>query len=72
MLLLLPQSIKPTWECNVWTLNTFGGCFCDIWMFLGCSTKETNKDNIVVEMKSDNTEEAVLLGVNGEKQPLSD
>ncbi|TWW77273.1 MUC18 Cell surface glycoprotein P1H12 [Takifugu flavidus] len=35
-------------------------------------TKETNKDNIVVEMKSDNTEEAVLLGVNGEKQPLSD
>lgn len=37
------------------------------------STKEnSNKDNIVVEMKSDNTEEAVLLGVNGEKQPLSD
>lgn len=37
------------------------------------STKENaNKDNIVVEMKSDNTEEAVLLGVNGEKQPLSD
>ncbi|XP_044210167.1 melanoma cell adhesion molecule b isoform X1 [Thunnus albacares] len=33
-------------------------------------TKEkSNKDNIVVEMKSDNTEEAVLLGVNGEKQP---
>ncbi|KAM7399457.1 hypothetical protein PAMP_018728 [Pampus punctatissimus] len=31
-------------------------------------TKEkSNKDNIVVEMKSDNTEEAVLLGVNGEK-----
>ncbi|XP_070761617.1 melanoma cell adhesion molecule b [Enoplosus armatus] len=35
-------------------------------------TKEkSNKDNIVVEMKSDNTEEAVLLGVNGEKQPPS-
>ncbi|XP_074535068.1 melanoma cell adhesion molecule b isoform X2 [Halichoeres trimaculatus] len=33
-------------------------------------TKEkSSKDNIVVEMKSDNTEEAVLLGVNGEKQP---
>ncbi|XP_068440189.1 melanoma cell adhesion molecule b isoform X2 [Clinocottus analis] len=33
-------------------------------------TKEkSGKDNIVVEMKSDNTEEAVLLGVNGEKQP---
>lgn len=38
-----------------------------------CSTKEkSNKDNIVVEMKSDNTEEAVLLGVNGEKQLPSD
>uniref|UniRef100_A0A671WKP4 Melanoma cell adhesion molecule b n=1 Tax=Sparus aurata TaxID=8175 RepID=A0A671WKP4_SPAAU len=36
-------------------------------------TKEkSNKDNIVVEMKSDNTEEAVLLGVNGEKQPPND
>ncbi|XP_010792110.1 cell surface glycoprotein MUC18 isoform X2 [Notothenia coriiceps] len=33
-------------------------------------TKEvSSKDNIVVEMKSENTEEAVLLGVNGEKQP---
>ncbi|KAL6116157.1 mcam [Pungitius sinensis] len=33
-------------------------------------TKEkSGKDNIVVEMKNDNTEEAVLLGVNGEKQP---
>ncbi|XP_061682706.1 melanoma cell adhesion molecule b isoform X3 [Syngnathoides biaculeatus] len=31
-------------------------------------TKEkSSKDNIVVEMKSDNTEEAILLGVNGEK-----
>ncbi|XP_074498096.1 melanoma cell adhesion molecule b isoform X3 [Sebastes fasciatus] len=31
-------------------------------------TKEkSSKDNIVVEMRSDNTEEAVLLGVNGEK-----
>ncbi|XP_068173507.1 melanoma cell adhesion molecule b isoform X2 [Antennarius striatus] len=29
---------------------------------------KSSKDNIVVEMKSDNTEEAVLLGVNGEKQ----
>ncbi|KAK7882118.1 hypothetical protein WMY93_028292 [Mugilogobius chulae] len=29
---------------------------------------KSGKDNIVVEMKSDNTEEAVLLGVNGEKQ----
>lgn len=37
-----------------------------------CSTKEkSNNDNTVVEMKSD-TEEAVLLGVNGEKQPPSD
>lgn len=37
-----------------------------------CSAKEkSNKDNIVVEMKGD-TEEAVLLGVNGEKQPPSD
>lgn len=36
------------------------------------STKENSSKNIVVEMKSDNTEEAVLLGVNGEKQPLSD
>ncbi|XP_059186823.1 melanoma cell adhesion molecule b isoform X2 [Centropristis striata] len=36
-------------------------------------TKEkSSKDNIVVEMKSDNTEEAVLLGVNGEKQPPND
>ncbi|XP_034557204.1 melanoma cell adhesion molecule b isoform X4 [Notolabrus celidotus] len=35
-------------------------------------TKEkSSRDNIVVEMKSDNTEEAVLLGVNGEKQPSS-
>nr|XP_057935881.1 melanoma cell adhesion molecule b isoform X2 [Doryrhamphus excisus] len=35
-------------------------------------TKEkSSKDNIVVEMKSDNTEEAILLGVNGEKQPPS-
>lgn len=33
---------------------------------------KSNKDNIVVEMKSDNTEEAVLLGVNGEKQPPND
>ncbi|CAG6003590.1 unnamed protein product [Menidia menidia] len=36
-------------------------------------TKEkSSKDNIVVEMKSDNTEEAILLGVNGEKQPPGD
>uniref|UniRef100_A0A3Q3WF77 Ig-like domain-containing protein n=1 Tax=Mola mola TaxID=94237 RepID=A0A3Q3WF77_MOLML len=36
-------------------------------------TKEkSNKDNIVVEMKSDSTEDTVLLGVNGEKQPPSD
>uniref|UniRef100_A0A667XSA7 Melanoma cell adhesion molecule b n=1 Tax=Myripristis murdjan TaxID=586833 RepID=A0A667XSA7_9TELE len=36
-------------------------------------TKEkSNKDNIVVEMKSDNTEEAVLLGVNGDKKPSND
>uniref|UniRef100_UPI0037E796ED melanoma cell adhesion molecule b isoform X4 n=1 Tax=Semicossyphus pulcher TaxID=241346 RepID=UPI0037E796ED len=33
---------------------------------------KSSKDNIVVEMKSDNTEEAVLLGVNGEKQPAGD
>ncbi|XP_024910998.1 melanoma cell adhesion molecule b [Cynoglossus semilaevis] len=33
-------------------------------------TKEkSSKDNIVVEMKSDNTEEAILLGVNGDKPP---
>ncbi|XP_056139264.1 melanoma cell adhesion molecule b isoform X2 [Lampris incognitus] len=32
-------------------------------------TKEkSNKENIVVEMKSDNTEDAVLLGVNGDKK----
>ncbi|XP_041729630.1 cell surface glycoprotein MUC18 isoform X2 [Coregonus clupeaformis] len=31
-----------------------------------------NKGSIVVEMKSDNTEEAVLLGVNGDKKPPSD
>lgn len=32
-------------------------------------TKESSgKDKIVVEMKSDNTEEAILLGINGEKQ----
>ncbi|XP_037534078.1 cell surface glycoprotein MUC18 [Nematolebias whitei] len=30
--------------------------------------ERSSKDNIVVEMKSDNTEEAILLGVNGEKQ----
>ncbi|KAM4589724.1 melanoma cell adhesion molecule b isoform 2-T2 [Fundulus diaphanus] len=36
-------------------------------------TKEkSGKDRIVVEMKSDNTEEAILLGVNGEKQLPSD
>ncbi|KAM9317683.1 melanoma cell adhesion molecule b isoform 2-T2 [Pholidichthys leucotaenia] len=36
-------------------------------------TKEnSSKNNIVVEMKSDNTEEAILLGVNGEKLPPSD
>ncbi|XP_077350419.1 melanoma cell adhesion molecule b isoform X2 [Festucalex cinctus] len=35
-------------------------------------TKEkSSKDNIVVEMKSDNTEDAILLGVNGEKLPPS-
>uniref|UniRef100_A0A7N9AXL4 Melanoma cell adhesion molecule b n=1 Tax=Mastacembelus armatus TaxID=205130 RepID=A0A7N9AXL4_9TELE len=33
---------------------------------------KSNKENIVVEMKSDNTEEATLLGVNGEKQPASE
>ncbi|MEQ2276536.1 hypothetical protein XENORESO_009368 [Xenotaenia resolanae] len=32
-------------------------------------TKEkSSKDKIMVEMKNDNTEEAILLGVNGEKQ----
>ena len=42
-------------------------------LFCSLSTKEkSSKDSIVVEMKSDNTEEAVLLGVNGEKQPPSD
>lgn len=37
-------------------------------------TKEkSSKDNIVVEMKSENTEDSVLLqGVNGEKKPPSD
>ncbi|XP_041850095.1 melanoma cell adhesion molecule b isoform X6 [Melanotaenia boesemani] len=34
--------------------------------------EKSSKDNIVVEMKSDNTEEAILLGVNGEKQPPND
>ncbi|CAN9511356.1 unnamed protein product [Ophioblennius macclurei] len=33
---------------------------------------KSSKDNIVVEMKSDNTEEAILLGVNGEKQLPND
>lgn len=38
-----------------------------------CSSKrKSSKDNIVVEMKSDNTEEAILLGVNGEKQQPND
>ena len=36
------------------------------------SKERSSKDNIVVEMKSDNTEEAILLGVNGEKQPPND
>ncbi|XP_024133674.1 melanoma cell adhesion molecule b isoform X3 [Oryzias melastigma] len=36
-------------------------------------TKEkSSKDNIVVEMKNDNTEESILLGANGEKQPPRD
>uniref|UniRef100_A0A3P9LJ89 Melanoma cell adhesion molecule b n=1 Tax=Oryzias latipes TaxID=8090 RepID=A0A3P9LJ89_ORYLA len=36
-------------------------------------TKEkSSKDNIVVEMKSDNTEESILLGANGEKQSPRD
>lgn len=35
-------------------------------------TKESStNDNIVVEMKSGNTEEAVLLGVNGDKKPTN-
>lgn len=46
--------------------------FATFGCFVCFSNKETNKENIVVEMKSDNTEEAVLLGVNGEKQPLGD
>ncbi|XP_076002205.1 melanoma cell adhesion molecule b isoform X2 [Genypterus blacodes] len=33
--------------------------------------KSTN-DNIVVEMKSDNTEEAVLLGINGDRKPAGE
>ncbi|XP_063349455.1 melanoma cell adhesion molecule b isoform X3 [Pelmatolapia mariae] len=36
------------------------------------SKRKSSKDNIVVEMKSDNTEEAILLGVNGEKQQPND
>ncbi|XP_069390645.1 melanoma cell adhesion molecule b isoform X2 [Paralichthys olivaceus] len=36
------------------------------------TNEKSNKENIVVEMKSDNTEEAILLGVNGEKLPPSD
>ncbi|XP_055752462.1 cell surface glycoprotein MUC18-like isoform X3 [Salvelinus fontinalis] len=31
-----------------------------------------NKDSTMVEMNNDNTEEAVLLGVNGDKKPPSD
>lgn len=47
--------------------SAYGSCIKDFLWF--CSTKEkSGKDNIVVEMKNDNTEEAVLLGVNGEKQ----
>uniref|UniRef100_A0A3Q3B7L5 Melanoma cell adhesion molecule b n=1 Tax=Kryptolebias marmoratus TaxID=37003 RepID=A0A3Q3B7L5_KRYMA len=34
--------------------------------------EKSSRDNIVVEMKSDNTEEAILLGVNGDKQPPGD
>ncbi|XP_034025184.1 melanoma cell adhesion molecule b isoform X2 [Thalassophryne amazonica] len=33
---------------------------------------KSNNDNIVVELKSDNTEEAVLLGVNGDKKAPSE
>ncbi|XP_061575324.1 melanoma cell adhesion molecule b isoform X3 [Cololabis saira] len=33
---------------------------------------KSGKDNVVVEMKSDKTEEAILLGVNGEKQSPGD
>lgn len=36
------------------------------------SSTKPNKGGIVVEMKSDNTEEAVLLSVNGDKKPPSD
>lgn len=57
---------------NGWLEEVSAGMYDSgfVWHF---RTKEkSNKDNIVVEMKSDNTEEAVLLGVNGEKQPPSD
>ena len=44
-------------------------CWC-----VSCSTKEkSTKNSIVVEMKSENNEEAVLLqGVNGEKKLPND
>lgn len=52
----------------------FGSMCAHLCTFLSHqSTRErSSKDNIVVEMKSDNTEEAILLGVNGEKQARSD
>ncbi|XP_062392138.1 cell surface glycoprotein MUC18 isoform X2 [Sardina pilchardus] len=37
------------------------------------TTEKTNKDDIVVEMKAEKIEEAVLLkGVNGDKKPMND
>lgn len=54
--------------------STLCRCVCCTLHVVLCSRsskEKSNKDNIVVEMKSD-TEEAVLLGVNGEKQPPSD
>lgn len=47
-------------------------CTFPPFFFVFSSKEKSSKDNIVVEMKSDNTEEAILLGVNGEKQPPSD
>lgn len=36
------------------------------------SSTKPNKDSIMVEINNDNTEEAVLLGVNGDKKPTSE
>lgn len=46
---------------NVYSINVYS------------TTEKTQKDDIVVEMKAEKTEESVLLkGVNGDKKPMND